>query len=72
MSIKVNVHTRLWPMTAKVDIDPGSDLAWISMESSEGEVVIFGTVDRIEAMRRAAAALNAAFGEAEPTKEAAE
>jgi hypothetical protein len=73
MSFTINVHTRDWPVSARVDTAiEGGDLAWLTVETRMGHVSILGTVDRIEAMRRAAAALNDAFGELEAAKEAAE
>jgi len=72
MSFTINLHTRDWPVSASVDTaSDGGDLAWLTVETSTGRVSILGTVDRIEAMRRAAMAINEAFGDTS-VKEAAE
>jgi len=69
MSFTINMHTRVWPTKAEVFDSPENDLAWLCVGNGSGTLSIMGSLDRIDAMRRAAAAINEAFGQPQPKPE---
>ena len=62
MSTHITVHTRTHPMKARVHNAPDGNLAWLQMETANGSVSLLGSSARIDAMHRAAEAINEAFG----------